>query len=379
MDQDASQPDADGWYRVPHSVVPIDYGDLDPPSNGEDPAAYYERFWVPEVRTPQRIQELEFINALNDDMDGDGGIEDYDFRSVWHTMKNENYSTHQEQFKKLYEAVRSHSNPSLGNARMFELMLPERRSRGQSQSFIQLWLDCSKPLLDSVFFNTQYRPTGSQCLIIRRVTHVRFCYANGMLDPSEYPRDAMNNFAVQGGNFNADGLNYPSYVVQRGSLKNVLSYRLNSLTTVFLNEAGNEFDNIEDPKGINDPRTVVKTPFTYFGADENKTIRIVSRFTLDNEQSLLPQAPEAVLKAIQMGKRWSKAFTHRYYRPGGRGARKEKEAFANEGLAEPAASSEPGPSSAGEEPVPKRGRSHPSELLAMWPRGRGPKAPRGPE
>jgi len=357
-------------------VEDIDYGELDPPPNGEEPAAYYERFWVPEVRMPQRIQELEFINALNDDMDVDGSIEDFEFRSVWHTANLASCLPHYDQFQKLYEKVRSPNNPSLGNARMVELVLPERRSQGRSQSFIQLWLDCSKPLLDSVFFNTAYAPAGTGCLIIRRVTHVRFCSANGMLDPSEHPRDMHGNIAVQGGDFNADELNYPSYVVQWGSLKHVFGYRLNALTTIFLNEAGVEFDNIEDPKGINDASTLIRTPFTYFGADENKTIRTVSRFTLENEQSLLPQAPEAVLKAIQMGKRWSKAFSHRYYRPGGRGARKEKEAFASEGLAGAAASSEPGPSSAGEEPAPKRERSRPSEILAMWQRGKGPKAPR---
>ena len=367
------QADPDGWYAVPHAEQPIDYEDLGPPPNGEDPAAYYNRFWIPEVRMPQRIQELEFIDSLQDEMDVDGSIEDYDFRSVWYVMNNEGFEDDYVKFKEHYEKVRSPNNLSLGNARMFEIMLPERRARGEHQSFLQLWLDCSKPLLDSVFFNTALKREGVQCLIVRRVTHVRFCAANGMLDPSEYPRDAMGNPAVQDGEFNGDELNYPSYVVQWGLLKDFLRYRPNSLTTIFLNEAGVDFDNIEDPKHINDANVHVKTPFTYYGAD--RRIKIVNRFTLDMEQSLLPQTPAAVLKAIRAGKRWSKNFTHRYYRPGGRGALKEKQAFESEGLAGPASSSEAGPSSAGEEPALKRERS-PSEILAMWQKGRGPKRPK---
>ena len=138
------------------------------------------------------------------------------------------------------------------------------------------------------------------------------------------PRDARGNPA-QDGEFNGDELNYPSYVVQWGSLKDFLKYCPNSLTTIFLNEAGVDFDNIEDPKHINDANVHAQTPFTYYGADTR--IKTVNRFTLDMEQSLLPQTPAAVLlQAIRAGKRWSKAFTHRYYRPGGRGALKEKQA-----------------------------------------------------
>ena len=368
--------DADGWYAVPHAEQPIDYRDLDRPPNGEDPAAYYNRFWIPEVRMPQRIQELEFIDSLQDDMDVDGSIEDYDFRSVWYITNTSDdvYDDDYVKFQEHYKKVRSPDSLSLGNARMFEITLPERRARGEPQSFLQLWLDCSKPLLDSVFFNTNLKREGVQCLVVRRVTHVRFCTANGMPDPSEYPRDATGNPAVQDGEFDGDALNYPSYVLQWGSLKDFLRYRPNSLTTIFLNEAGVDFDNIEDPKHINDANVHVKTPFTYYGADTR--IKTVNRFTLDTEQSLLPQTPAAVLKAIRAGKRWSKNFTHRYYRPGGRGALKEKQAFESEGLAGPSSSSEAGPSSAGQEPALKRERS-PSQIFPMWKGSeRGPKEPK---
>lgn len=365
-------PDARGWFPVPHKEEPIRYADLPAPPGGQSAEEYYQTHWIPEVRTPRLIEDLEFIQDMHFDTDIVGDIQGYEFYSRWEARKND----HDNQFEDLYNRVRGSHNPSLANARMFELTMPER-ANGTPRRFLELWLDSDHPIEDSVFFspNANFIGAGAGgehfCLVIRRVTHVRFLRATGVRDTEEYPRDKRGHLAAKGFTYDSDALNYPGYVVQWGATSDFLTGSLNSLHTNFLNEEGCEFDYRDDFAGIANDDVTFAVPGSY--ANEDRRLTFVNRFTLDNEQSLKPQPPEALLTAIRVGKRWGKGFTHRYYRKGGAGYWKEKAAFEAE-------MGEPGPSSAGEAsaPAPKRQLS-PSQLRGMWQRGRTPKAPRRPE
>jgi len=365
-------PDDRGWFPVPHKEEPIRFADLPAPPRDQSAEEYYQTHWIPEVRMPQLIEDLEFIQDMHCDSDTPEDIQDYEFYSRWEALKY----NHDNQFEDLYDRVRGSRNPSLANARMFELTMPER-ANGAPRRFLELWLDSDHPIEDSVFFSTNVRFSGAGavgghfCLVIRRVTHVRFLRATGVRDTEQYPRDKHGNVAVQGATYDSDALNYPGYVVQWGETNDFLTRGPDSLHTYFLNEDGCEFDYRDDFTGINNTDVTFAVPESY--VNEDRKLTYVNRFTLDNEQSLKPQSPEAVLRAIRVGKRWSKGFTHRYYRKDGVGYCKEKAAFVAE-------MGEPGPSSAGEAsaPAPKRHLS-PSQLRGMWQRGRGAKAPRGPE
>ena len=356
-------PDAHNWFEVPHTEEPIRYEDLPAP---EDPALtaqeHYQTHWIPEVRMPQLIEDLEFVQDIHCESDADGAIQDYDFRSRWEAMKLD-YEPH---FKGLYTAVRTSPHPSLANARAFQLQIPERRAHGHSARSLLLWLDSDHPLEDSVFFNTGYEDEGHSCLVIRRVTHVRFLRDNGTRDTERFPQDANGVPAVSGNNYDRAALNYPSYVVQWGDTLDFLNTNSNpnKFHTIFLSDVGDNFEDIDDPSRLDDPDVKFAVPGSYH--DEDNRLTYVDKFTLENEQSLKPQAPKVVLGAIRMGKLWSKNFTHRYYRKGGRGYCKEKAAFVAE-------MGEPGPSSAGEASAPavKRGPSRDQQRqLAMWKRGR---------
>ena len=351
-------PDARGWFPVPHKEEPIRYEDLPAPPPGQSAEEHYETHWIPEVRMPQFIEDLEFVQDMHCDTDIVGDIQGYEFHSRWEALKY----NHENQFEDLYNRVRGSQTSSLANARMFELLMPER-ANGSPRRFIELWLDSDHPIEDSVFFSIGAgADEGHFCLVIRRVTHVRFLRATGVRDTHEYPRDKDGYRAAEGLTYDQDALNYPAYVVQWGETNDFLTGNVNSLQTNFLNEEGCEFDYRDDFAGIANADVRFAVPGSY--VNEDRKLTFVNRFTLDNEQSLKPQSPKAVLAAIRVGKRWGKAFTHRYYRKGGVGYCKEKAAFAAE-------MGEPGPSSDGEAsaPAPKRQLS-PSQLRGMWQRGK---------
>ena len=141
-------PDARGWFLVPHKEEPIRYEDLPGPPPGQSAEAYYQTHWIPEVRMPQLIEDLEFVQDMHCDTDIVGDIQGYEFHSRWEALKYD----HENQFEGLYNRVRGSQTPSLANARMFELTMPER-ANGSPRRFLELWLDSEHPIEDSVFFS----------------------------------------------------------------------------------------------------------------------------------------------------------------------------------------------------------------------------------
>lgn len=343
MDQDAPQPDADGWFEVPPDRKPRERVAQD---DDGSPWSYPKRY-------PQRIEDLDFVSELRgSDTDHDGGVEYHEFVSVWEVPA---FSDDQLNWQKKYERVRGAAFTSLATCRIFEITI-----HGSGAQTVQLWLDSDHPLQDSVFFN--YADTGNLCLVVRRVTHVRF------IDPAGVNRSKRPEAPED------DAPNFPYYVVQWGRTKSFTEG--GTLNTVLLDAAGSDIERSDDGSVLLKKGNRYRARDGYRRNDPQGTPIIVPRFTYLNELSLMPHPPAVMLGAIKVGLRWSEAFRRRHYRPrfgdkkGGRGY----EALRRDWESEHGGSSSDAPAP----PEPKRELSEDAKqrMLQLWQRS-AKKARRG--
>lgn len=334
MDEDAPQPDAQGWYEVPPHPEP------------RQPllSDFYQAGWTYKRRYPRRIDDLEFIEHLKgDESDYADGLLDREFVSV---LEIPEFSNGELSWQQAYEEVRGASHLSLANCRIFEIT-----TAGIGGQTVQLWLDSEHPLQDSVFFN--YSGNGDWCLVIRCVTHVRFHDLFGVIKekrPIPGTENALPNF--------------PHYVVQWGRKKAFTE--AGTLHTVLLDEDGNNFED-DGTSELIEENTRYSAQNYYLRAD--RSVAQFPRFTYLNELSLMPHSPAVMRAANRVGKRWSEAFRRRHYRPrlgsnrGGRGYEKQRAEWNNE--LGGSSSTEPPPQPA---PPPKRQLSEESQrqMLLSW-------------
>ena len=343
MDEDAPKRDADGWYEVPPDTKP-------------DPLALrdvYDGEWSYDRRYPRPIETLDFIAHLRgDESDYSDSLLDREMVSV---LAIPEFSDGRISWQRAYEEVRGAAHTSLANCRLFEITAP-----GGART-VQLWLDSEHPLQDSVFFN--YSGSGEWCLVVRRVTHVRFHTPFGV-DTHEHPIKETETSPP----------NFPYYVVQWGEKqafvaecgkKQAFVAECGKLNTVLLNVDGENFEDLGDDSDLTKPRTVYKARDYYLRA--NGTEFWFPRFTYLNELSLMPHSEAVKRSADRVGKRWSEAFRKRYYRPrlgdakGGRGYEKDRAKFDDE--LGGSSSTDPPP-----QPVPKRELSEETQrrMLELW-------------
>ena len=331
MDQAAPQPDADGWYEVP------------PDPDPRRPALrdFYD---VPKRRYPRLIEDLDFIEHIREDeSDYSDPLLDREFVSVLDIPR---ISDNTISWQRAYEEVRGAAYTSLANCRLFEVT-----TAGSGAETVQLWLDSEHPLTDSVFFNYAGR-RGEWCLVVRRVTHVRFHTPFGV-NTRKHPIPGAE----------ASLPNFPYYVVQWGRKK--AFFEDGRLNTVLLDVDGENFEN--------DGTSELTAQGTRYSAQEyylraNGTEARFPRFTYLNELSLMPHSEAVMRSADRVGKRWSEAFRRRYYRPrlgdaqGGPGYERLRGQFRSE--LEGSSSTDPPP-----QPVPKRELSEETKrqmMLQSW-------------
>lgn len=333
MDEDASQPDADGWYEVPP----------DPEPRRSLLRDFYDVDWSYERRYPRLIEDLDFIQHIREDeSDYRDALLEREFVSV---LDIPEYSDGRLSWQQAYEEVRGAAHTSLANCRLFEVT-----TAGSGAETVQLWLDSEHPLKDSVFFNYAGRK-GEWCLVVRRVTHVRFHNPFGV-NTRKHPIPGTE----------ASLPNFPYYVVQWGRKKAFVEG--GQLNTVLLDVDGENFEN--------DGTSELTAQGTRYSARDyyrraNGTEARFPRFTYLNELSLMPHSAAVKRSAERVGKRWSEAFRRRYYRPrlgdaqGGPGYERLRGQFRSE--LEGSSSTDPPP-----EPLPKRELSEETQrrMLQSW-------------
>ena len=333
MDQAAPQADADGWFAVPPDREPRELVAQD--TDGS-PWSYPKRY-------PQRIEDLEFVSEIRDEADHDGGVEYHEFVSVWEVPA---FSDDQLDWQNKYERVRGAAFTSLATCRIFEITI-----HGSGAQTVQLWLDSDHPLQDSVFFN--YADTGNLCLVVRRVTHVRF------IDPAGVSRSKRPDAPED------DAPNFPYYVVQWGRTKSFTEG--GTLNTVLLDAAGSDIERSDDASALLKTGNRYRARDGYRRNDPQRTPVTVPRFTYLNELSLMPHSETVMRAADRVAKRWSEAFRRSYYRPrlgdaqGGRGYEKQRAEWNSE-LGGSSSTDPPAP------PVPKRELSEDAKqrMLRLW-------------
>ena len=330
MDEAASQPDAEGWYEVPP----------DPEPRRSLLRDFYDVDWSYERRYPRLIEALNFIAHLRgDESDYSDSLLDREFVSV---LAIPEFSDGSISWQRAYEEVRGAAHTSLANCRLFEI------TPAGGRETVQLWLDSEHPLKDSVFFNSRGR--GEWCLVVRRVTHVRFHTPFGV-NTRKHPIPGTETSLP----------NFPYYVVQWGRKKAFVEG--GELNTVLLEVDGENFG--DDDSELTAEGTVYSAR-DYYGL-ANGTEAKFPRFTYLNELSLMPHSAAVKRSADRVGKRWSEAFRRRYYRPrlgdaqGGPGYERLRGQFRSE--LEGSSSTDPPP-----QPVPKRELSEETQrrMLQSW-------------